>query len=160
MQAYHMIKRLVILSILALAVSCAPDPQYKGYLFIMNKTDQTLYVETNVRSASEPGDYSRNYEIIPGGMAGIANTDIMPEAERLVIESFLANPADSKVDIFVKEENKMVLVRTYTYVDKDQSPKGLFNLNHCTLEDIEDARKNFHIVQYFFEITPADLPSN
>ena len=160
MQAYHMIKRLVILSILALAVSCAPDPQYKGFLFIMNKTDQTLYVETNIVSAAEPGDYSKTYELSAGGGTGLANTETMPEEKSIVIESFLANPEDSKVDIFVKQGDELVLVRTYTYAGKNKSSKELFNLNHCTLEDSEDARKNFHIVQYFFEITAADLASN
>ena len=153
-------KRLVILTILALLVSCAPSPQYKGYLFVMNKTDQTLYVETNIVSAAEPGDYCQSYEIIPGGLAGIANTETKPEEGAIKIESFLNNPADSKVDIFVKEGEELVLVRTYTYAEKDNSPKELFNLNHCTLNDQEDIRKRFHAVQFFFEIATADLPLN
>lgn len=157
---YRMNKRLVILTILALLFSCAPDPQHKGYLFIMNKTGQTLYVETNILSATEPGDYCQNYEIIPGGLAGIANTETKQEEDRIVIESFLTNPEDSKVDIFVKEGEELVLVKTYNYADKDKSPKELFNLNHCTLNDQEDPRKRFHVVQFFFEITTADLPSN
>ena len=152
-------KRLIILTILALLVSCAPDPQYKGYLFIMNKTNLTLYVETNIISAAEPGDYCQSYEIIPGGMAGIANTEMKPEEEAIVIESFLAYPENSKVEILVKESDELVLVKTYTYADKGKSPKELFNLNHCILNDQEDIRKRYHVLQFFFEITTADLPS-
>ena len=153
-------KKLVILSILALLVGCAPAPQFKGYLFIMNETDQTLYVKTNIVSAAEPGDYCPSYEMIPGSIAGIANTETKPEEETIVIESFLACPENSKVEIFVKEGDELVLVRTYTYADKDRSPKELFNLNHCILNDQEDIRNRFHVVQFFFEITTADLPSN
>ena len=153
-------KRLVILTILALLVSCASEPQYKGYFFIMNKTDQTLYVETNIVSAAEPGDYCQSYEIIPGGLAGIANTEMKQEEEAIVIESFLAYPENSKVEILVKKGDELVLVKTYTYADKNKSPKELFNLNHCILNDQEDIRKRFHVVQFFFEITTADLPSN
>ena len=153
-------KEPVILSLLALLVGCAPVPQHRGYLFIMNKTDQTLYVETNIISAAEPLDYCHSYEIIPGGLAGIANTETKPEGERIVIESFLTNPDDSRVDIFVKEGEELVSVRTYTYADKDISSKELFNLNHCILNDQEDPRKGFHVVKFFFEITTADLLSN
>ena len=150
----------VILSLLALLVCCAPVPQYRGYLFIMNKTDQTLYVETNIVSAAEPGDYCQSYEIIPGGLAGIANTEMKPEEEAIVIESFLAYPENSKVEILVKDGDELVLVKTYTYADKDKSPKELFNLNHCILNDQEDIRNRFHVEQFFFEITTADFPSN
>ena len=153
-------RKLVILSMLALLVSCAPEPQYKGYFFIMNKTDRTLYVETNIVSAAEPDDYCQSYEIIPGGLAGIANTEMKQEEKAIIIESFLAYPEKSKVEILVKEGDELVLVRKYTYADKDKSSKELFNLNHCILNDQEDIRKRFHVVQFFFEITTADLPSN
>ena len=43
----------------------------------MNKTGQTLYVETNILSAAEPGDYCQNYEIIPGGLASKRKPDYM-----------------------------------------------------------------------------------
>ena len=152
--------KLVILAMLALLVSCVPEPQFKGYLFIMNKTNQTLYVQTNIVSAAEPGDYCQSYEIIPGGMAGIANTEMKPEEEAIDIESFLAFPENSKVEILVKEGDQLVLVKTYTYAHKDNSSKELFNLNHCILNDQEDIRKRFHVVQFFFEITTADLQSN
>ena len=152
-----MSKKIVILSMLTLLVGCAPVPQHIGYLYILNKTDQTLYVETNIVSAAEPGKYCQSYEIIPGGLAGIANTATKPEEEAIVIESFLAYPQDSKVEILVKEGDELVLVRTYNYADKDRSPKELFNLNHCILNDLEDIRKRFHVVQFFFEITNADL---
>lgn len=153
-------KKLVILSISVLLVGCSPEPQHKGYLFIMNKTAQTLYVETNIISAADPGDYCQGYEIIPGGLSGIANTETKPEEEAIVIESFLAYPENSKVDILVKKGDELVLAKSYTYAGKDNSPKELFNLNHCILSDQEDIRKRFHVVQYFFEITTADLPSN
>ena len=64
---------LGLLPAACLLAGCAPSPQYRGQLIIMNCTETVLSVQSNLNCPN--GDYPVSVSISPGKSFEIASTD-------------------------------------------------------------------------------------
>lgn len=150
-------RRLIILTAFYMVFSCAPAPQWAGHLTIWNSTDKELVIESNLQTNCHWVEYNNSIE--PDQFLTIAETKHFYNSEDIVIEEFAENIQEGKVDLYIRQDNELRLVRSYTYTGRLSTHKELFNLSHCIHESDEDPRKNFHYEGFIFEVTQSDIPT-
>ncbi len=132
-------KRISILILFSFVlVSCNKPSSYrcKGYLFIRNETESTIFFESNIESY---GLSSFRDEILPGSYSDIAETRLFATAvenvDDLRIEDFIVNYDSAQVSAYYENENgERELIYTWTYASRsDDSIKQLFNMDDSIL---------------------------
>ena len=139
-----------ILLSLCILVGCAPSPQYRGQLILMNCTETSLSVQSNLSCPN--GDYPADVSIAPGKTVEIASTDNYP----FTIDKFFTNHNDATITVSATIDGVQV-TRTWKYADRNNGQKQPFDLSGCTFESGEDIRKHYAYMNYIFMIHEEDL---
>lgn len=138
----------------SILVGCAPSPQYRGQLIIMNCTETSLSVQSNLICPN--GNYPANVSIAPGKVFEIASTDNYPEATSVTIDEFFTNHNDAAVTVTTTIDG-LQITKTWKYTERNNDQKQLFDLNDCSFESGEDFRNNYTYMNYIFMIHEEDL---
>ena len=147
-------KILNILLALCILVGCAPSPQFRGQLIIMNCTETPLSVQSNLVCPN--GDYPASVSVAPGKVCEIASTGNYPEDTSITIDKFFTNHSDAAITVTATIDG-VQFTKTWKYADRNNNQKQLFDLKDCSFESGEDARKNYTYMNYIFMIHEEDL---
>ena len=120
----------------------------------MNCTETSLSVQSNLSCPN--GDYPASVSIAPGKVCEIASTENYPEDTSITIDKFFTNRNDAAITVTATIDG-VQLTKTWKYSDRNNDQKQLFDLNDCSLESGEDARKNYTYKNYIFMIHEEDL---
>lgn len=148
MKTIHTILAFCILA------GCAPLPQYRGRLIIMNCTENPLSVQSNLICPN--GNYPSDASIAPGKVLEIASSDNYPDAASVTMDKFFTNHNDAVITVSSTIDG-IPMTRTWKYADRDNGQKQLFDLNDCSFESGEDFRNHYTYMNFIFMIHEEDL---
>ena len=146
-----------VLFILLLLSGCTLQHVWSGTLAIMNCTKDTLHVISNVESR-EPLSYpGGEFDILPGRVVRIA--EMKSHSEALIdIEHLIGNYDEAFITVSCDADG-VDYSRTWTYSERNNGSKQLFNLDDCSLDIGIDAHKGISLTvkSYHFNVYKEDM---
>lgn len=147
-------KRVIVLLVLFFCSSCyyrhADDVVITSNYFIYNNTERKIEVYKG-------GKFYYTAE----NLVRIFTTGPSDNYDEVSIERLMADCPENFLDISIYDvtDGERVFLKTWTFADRDQEGRQLYDLSDCTLEvrDIRDTPVTLLYFDYVFTIYPEDL---
>lgn len=135
--------------LLPLLVGCKPHSY--ALLFIHNLTDKDLVVKANINTK----EYVQ-FSVGADSVVNVADSGVYDYyIKEVPISEFVSNP-DASVQVYVEEENELILVKEWKYSEKDDAGKQFFNeLFLYRIDGSEPDGGEYY--SYYFIITQDDI---
>lgn len=156
----HKLLSIILLLIICIVFNSCHKPVTLAILFITNKTEDTLFVESNIIS---PVFFDSPFDIKMWPNEDWREVSIAESKTfkghidyNLNVDDLVVNKDEASVKVYLVSGGRKELVKEWTYANRKEPGRQLFNEKSFS-EPYISIERNYQLFSYVFDILPEDI---